>query len=136
MSQKQLIDPKALQSLFHQECKSRLTSFTATLSQAVQDPDCESRWDALHQELDSIANAARIVNDPDTERVSRELATLARKARKQPRLRMQVLELLLRGITAIHCHCLEPQLSESGETLDYRRLDKRLKAFDQDRTEE
>ncbi|WP_143711396.1 hypothetical protein [Magnetococcus marinus] len=133
---KELVDPQALEKMFQKECKTRLNRFTTTLSHTAQDPDDESHWNALHQELDSIANAARSVNDQETERVSRKLATLARQARQRQPLRMKVLEILLRGVTAIHCHCLEPQRSATGEVLDYVRLEKRLIEFTYDTQDE
>nr|CRH05197.1 Conserved protein of unknown function [Candidatus Magnetococcus massalia] len=109
MSADSIIDSQALRALFKHECSQRLQAFSLALAATVQTMDDPDVWDKLHQELDSLANGARTVNDAETELLGRRLATMARMARDHAALRNPALDILFRAVTAIQCHCLEKE---------------------------
>ena len=100
-----------LEALFREECSDHLASIRAALRSCRSEDDI-CTWSELHQELDSLANAARAINECDTEELGRCLATLVRYARDHEPVRERALELVAEALAAIGSHCLA--LSDEG----------------------
>ncbi|OSM00218.1 Hpt domain-containing protein [Magnetofaba australis] len=107
-----------LNASFRVECRERLEQIADALQSCQEHPERNGCWNALHQELDSLANAARMIDDSDTEGLSRAVATLIRQARNNPQQQHHTLELLIQTMTNIRAHCLEQ--SDADKTFPVR----------------
>ena len=97
-----VVPDEALAGLFEQERIERLRRLREALAQGAADGVAATRrWDQIHQQLDSLANAARAINAEPCERLCRRLATLARRARDEPTLTAPAAKLLESGTKVI-----------------------------------
>ncbi|GAB6044398.1 hypothetical protein [Endothiovibrio diazotrophicus] len=106
-----------LRAAFREECGNHLQALHGRLRCGAECA-ADLPWDSLHQELDSLANAARAVNEADAEALCRSVATCVRRARDLPALRSATVDLVERAVVALRAHCQSP----STPPADYRPL--------------